>query len=55
VPYKDKAKQREYQREYKRNQRRGSATRPGSVELPVSFRLRTAQDLVELIEQQIDA
>jgi hypothetical protein len=55
LPYKDKNKQREYQREYKRNKRRGSTTPPGSVDLPASFRLRTAQDLVELIEQQITA
>ena len=54
LPYKDKNKQRDYQREYKRNKRRGSAT-PGSIDLPVSFRLRTAQDLVDLIEQQIAA
>jgi hypothetical protein len=55
MPYKDKMKQREYQREYQRNKRRGSTTPPGSIDLPPAFRLRTAQDLVELVEQQIEA
>jgi hypothetical protein len=55
LPYRDKNKQRDYQREYKRNKRRGSTTPPGSVDLPASFRLRTAQDLVDIIEQQIAA
>ena len=55
MPYKDKARQREYQREYQRSKRRGSTTPPASVGLPASFRLRTAQDLVDLVQEQIEA
>jgi hypothetical protein len=55
MPYKDKDKQREYQREYMQRRRRGSQTPPGRVDLPPSFRLQTARDLVGLLEGQIDA
>jgi hypothetical protein len=55
MPYKDPEKQRQYQREYKRARRHGSRTPPGRVTLPAPFRLRVAQDLVGLLEEQIDA
>ena len=55
MSYKDPEKQREYQREYQRARRSGSRTPPGRVDLPASFRLRVAQDLVGLLEEQIDA
>jgi hypothetical protein len=55
VPYKDPEKQRAYQREYQRARRSGSRIPPGSVDLPAPFRLRAAQDLVALLEEQIDA
>jgi hypothetical protein len=55
MPYKDKDQQRAYQREYQRNKRQGLNTAPASAELPASFRLRTAQDLVDLVQEQIDA
>jgi hypothetical protein len=55
MPYKDKDRQRAYQREYQRSKRMGSPTPPASVELPAAFRLRTAQDLVDLVQEQIDA
>ena len=55
MAYKDPEKQREYQREYQRARRHGSRTPPGRVDLPASFRLRVAQDLVGLLEEQIDA
>jgi hypothetical protein len=55
MPYKDPEKQRDYQREYHRSKRRGSRMPPGRVDLPPSFRLSTAQDLIGLLEEQIDA
>src|SRR4051812_11421283 len=55
MPYRDESRQREYQREYQRNRRKGSRTGPATVELLASFRLRTAQDLVELMQEQIEA
>jgi hypothetical protein len=55
MPFKDPERQREYQREYQRARRNGSRTPPGRVDLPAPFRLRVAQDLVGLLEEQIDA
>jgi hypothetical protein len=55
MPYRDPEKQREYQREYQRSKRSGSRIAPGRVDLPPSFRLSTAQDLIGLLEEQIDA
>lgn len=51
MPYKDPEERREYQR----GRRRGSRVPPGSVDLPAPFRLRAAEDLVALLEEQIDA
>jgi hypothetical protein len=55
MSYKDKEKQREYQREYQRRKRKGAQGGATNVEWLASFRLRTAQDLVELMEEQIEA
>jgi hypothetical protein len=55
MPYKDKERQRAYQREYQRSRRNGVNPSATNVELLASFRLRTAQDLADLIEEQIDA
>jgi hypothetical protein len=55
MPYKDKDRQREYQREYQRGKRQGLTPKPAIRELPSEFRLRTAEDLVELVQEQIDA
>lgn len=54
MPYKDPQKQRSYQQEYQRRRRHGACP-PGSVELPAPFRLRAAQDLVSLLEEQVEA
>ncbi len=51
MPYKDPEKQRDYQREYKRMQRAGSS----QTLVPFSFRLKTAQDVLALIEEQVNA
>jgi hypothetical protein len=55
VPYKDPEKQRSYQREYQRRRRNGCKTPPGSADLPAPFRLRAAEDLLKLLEEQVDA
>jgi hypothetical protein len=55
MPYKDKDRQRAYQREYQRSKRQGANPSATNVELLASFRLRTAQDLVDLMKEQIDA
>jgi hypothetical protein len=55
MPYRDKERQRAYQREYQQKKRKGALGGATNVELLASFRLRTAQDLVELMEEQIEA
>jgi hypothetical protein len=55
MPYKDPEKQRDYQREYKRMQRAGSSQTPGQTLVPLPFRLKTAQDVLTLIEEQVNA
>ena len=55
MPYRDPEKQRDYQREYKRMQRAGSSQTPGQTLVPLSFRLKTAQDVLALIEEQVNA
>jgi len=56
MPYTDPGTAREYQREYRRLRRAGdTCTTPGTTPLPAEFRLRTATDVLLLIEEQIDA
>jgi hypothetical protein len=55
MSYKDPEKQRDYQREYKRMQRAGSSQTPGQTLVPLPFRLKTAQDVLALIEEQVNA
>src|SRR5215217_5182327 len=55
MPYKDPDKQRDYQREYTRMQRAGSSQTPGQTLVRLSFRLKTAQDVLALIEEQVNA
>jgi hypothetical protein len=55
MPYKDPEKRQTYQREYKRMQRAGSSQTPGQTLIPMSFRLKTAQDVLALIEEQVNA
>jgi hypothetical protein len=55
MPYKDPEKQQAYQREYKRMQRAGSGQTPGQTLIPLPFRLKTARDILALIEEQVNA
>jgi hypothetical protein len=55
MSYKDPEQQRTYQREYKRLRRTGSCQTPGQTQLPAEFRLRTAQDVLELLAEQVEA
>ena len=54
MPYKDPEKQRDYQREYKRMHRAGSSQTPGQTLVPLSFRLKTAQDVLGCLEEQLN-
>lgn len=53
VPYRNPEVTRTYHREYKRLQRAGSCQTPSQTLLPESFRVRTAQDVLELVAEQV--
>ncbi len=55
MPYRDPDKARDYQREYRRMQRAGECTTPSTTPIPVPFRLKTAADVIRLLEEQIVA
>ena len=56
MPYADPERGRDYQREYRRTRRAGdSCTTPRTTPLPLEFRLRTASDVLDLLEEQVDA
>ena len=56
MPYVDPERGRQYQRAYRRTRRAGdSCTTPCTTLLPLEFRLRTAADVLDLLEEQVDA
>jgi hypothetical protein len=55
MPYKDPETRRDYQRDYKRMQRAGSSQTPGQTLVPLAFRLKTAWDVLALLEEQLNA
>ena len=55
MPYSDPNKARNYQREYRRLQRAGESTTPGTSRLPAEFRLDTARDVLNLLDEQVNA
>jgi hypothetical protein len=55
MSYKDPQQQRTYQREYKRLRRAGDCQTPGQTQIPADFRLHTAQDVLELLSEQVAA
>jgi hypothetical protein len=56
MPYADADRSREYQREYRRTRRAGDGcTTPGTTPLPADFRLKTAADVLALLEGQVAA
>lgn len=56
MPYKQPDQRRDYQREYRRTRRSGDAcTTPCQTPVPAAFRLKTAADVIALIEEQVAA
>jgi hypothetical protein len=55
MPYKDPETRRNYQRDYKCMQRAGLSQTPGQTLVPLPFRLKTAYDVLALIEEQVNA
>jgi len=54
MPYKDPERQRAYHREWMRLYRAGEV-KPGSPLLPLPLRLRTAEDILAILAEQIEA
>ena len=55
MPYKNPEQQRDYQREYKRQQRAGACQTPCTTQFPAEFKLKTARDVLALVEEQVQA
>jgi len=56
MPFADPDKARDYQREYRRIQRGGDGrTTPCTTPVPLPFRLKTAADVLSLLEEQVTA
>jgi hypothetical protein len=56
MPFADPNKSRDYQREYRRTRRAGDGcTTPGTTPIPLPFRLKTAADVMQLLEEQVEA
>ncbi|HEV3204323.1 MAG TPA: hypothetical protein VGY77_08070 [Gemmataceae bacterium] len=55
MPYSDPDRARNYQREYRRFQRAGDCTTPSTTQVPVPFRLQTAADVLDLLEEQVES
>ena len=55
MPYKNAEKQRAYQRDYGRLRRAGEPQTPRQTLVPTEFRLKTAGDVVALLEEQVAA
>jgi hypothetical protein len=56
MPYSNSDQARDYQREYRRLRRSGdTCTTPGTTQIPTPFRLKTAADVLALLEEQVAA
>jgi hypothetical protein len=56
MPFADSDRARDYQREYRRVRRTGdSCTTPGTTLVPLPFRLKTAANVLALLEEQVEA
>jgi hypothetical protein len=55
MPYRDPEQRRAYDREYKRTARLGGGPTPGQTRVPIPFRLKTAADVLALLEEQVGA
>ena len=56
MPFSNPERARDYQREYRRTRRAGdNCTTPSTSPLPLPFRLKTAADVLRLLEEQVEA
>jgi hypothetical protein len=55
MPYRDPDRSRDYHRQYRRLRRAGESTTPCQTAVPTEFRLRTAADVLAMLEEQVEA
>jgi hypothetical protein len=56
MPFADADRARQYQRDYRRTRRSGDrCTTPCTSPVPPPFRLQTAQDVIDLLQEQVAA
>lgn len=56
MPFSDPNRAKNYQRDYRRLRRSGDGcTTPGTTPVPLAFRLKTAADVLALLEEQVEA
>ncbi len=55
MPFRDRERARDYQRSYRREQCAAGCTAGSTSRVPLDFRLQTAQDVIDLIEEQVEA
>ena len=55
MPIRDRERRRVYNREYQRLRRSGVCQTPGQTQVPSEFRLKTAQDILNLLAEQVAA
>ena len=55
MPYRDTERRRAYDRDYKRTARVGGSLTPRQTLVPLPFRLKTAADVLKLLEEQVAA
>ena len=55
MPYANPEMARTYQREYRRQARAGESTTPRTSPLPAEFRIQTAADVLDLLDEQVQA
>lgn len=55
MPFRDSDRARQYQREYRRLRRGGTGcTTPSTTQIPTEFRLKTAADVLALLQEQVN-
>ena len=55
MPYRDPERRRVYDRDHKRSVRVGDCPTPGQTLVPLPLRLKTAADVLKLLEEQVAA
>ena len=55
MPFADADRAKDYQRQYRREQRVAAGCTSARTTLPIEQRLQTAQDVIDLLQEQVEA